>query len=321
MHLSSLIKELLFQYECVTIPNFGAFLTRSLEAKLDDDGTFFPPRKEVTFNQLLSSNDGILANYVAGIKKISYENAIRIIEKEVSVWKKRLQTQTIHFPGVGDIKLNEENKFEFAPWGKVNFELRSYGLHFFKRNKIKEPTFTRKTINVMDEQNKEDLVFTPDQDENKNKLPILKYVAIAAVIVLILGAGYFFSDKYVTEQKIAEQEKAQKQIEKNVQEATFKLEDLSSINIIVSTKSKKEDLILKQDYYSVIAGSFRSMENATRRLEQLKNEGYPAALAEINPEGIHRVAYGRYLDKKEAINMLYFIKYTLKEEAWYLEEK
>ena len=104
MHLSSLIKELLFQYECVTVPNFGAFLTRSLEAKLDDDGTFFPPRKEVTFNQLLSSNDGILANYVAGIKKISYENAIRIIEKEVSVWKRRLQTQTIHFPGVGDRK-------------------------------------------------------------------------------------------------------------------------------------------------------------------------------------------------------------------------
>ena len=56
-------------------------------------------------------------------------------------------------------------------------------------------------------------------------------------------------------------------------------------------------------------------------IEQLKNEGYPAALAEINPEGIHRVAYGRYLDKKEAINMLYFIKYTLEEEAWYLEEK
>ena len=58
-----------------------------------------------------------------------------------------------------------------------------------------------------------------------------------------------------------------------------------------------------------------------KKLEQLKSEGYPAELAEINPEGIHRVAYGRYLTKKEAINMLYFIKYTLKEEAWYLEEK
>ena len=114
---------------------------------------------------------------------------------------------------------------------------------------------------------------------------------------------------------------AQKKIEKNVQEATFELEDLSLINVVASTKSEKEDIILKQDYYSIIAGSFRSVENANKRLEQLKSEGYPAELAEVNPEGIHRVAYGRYLTKKEAINMLYFIKYTLKEEAWYLEEK
>ena len=57
MQVSQYIQELLYQYECVTIPNFGAFLTRSFEAKLDDNGKFFPPRKEVTFNQLLSSND------------------------------------------------------------------------------------------------------------------------------------------------------------------------------------------------------------------------------------------------------------------------
>ena len=62
MQVSQYIQELLYQYECVTIPNFGAFLTRSFEAKLDDNGKFFPPRKEVTFNQLLSSNDGILGN-------------------------------------------------------------------------------------------------------------------------------------------------------------------------------------------------------------------------------------------------------------------
>ena len=99
----------------------SVLLTRSFEAKLDDNGKFFPPRKEVTFNQLLSSNDGILGNYVAGRNKISYENAIRIIEKEVIVWKKRLKTQTVLFPGVGEIKLNQENKFEFSPLGKNKF--------------------------------------------------------------------------------------------------------------------------------------------------------------------------------------------------------
>ena len=321
MQLSSFIQELLYHYECVTIPKFGAFLTRSFETKIDGNGNFFPPRKEVTFNQLLSSNDGILANYVARRNQISYEKAIRIIEREVIVWKKRLQTQTLLFPGVGEIKLNKENKFEFSPLGKINFELRSYGLHFFERNKIKERKFTPKTNNVMEDNNKEDLVFTPDQDENNKKSPFLKYAAIGIISIIMLGAGYFFSDKYVTEQRIVEQEKAQKKIEKNVQEATFELEDLSLINVVASTEPENEEIILKQDYYSIIAGAFRSMENATKKLEQLISEGYPAELAEINPEGIHRVAYGRYLTKKQAINMLYFIKYTLKEEAWYLEEK
>jgi len=56
-------------------------------------------------------------------------------------------------------------------------------------------------------------------------------------------------------------------------------------------------------------------------VRQLIDEGYPAALAAVNPNGLYRVAYGRYDSKKEAINMLYFLKYTLEEDAWYLEEK
>ena len=56
-------------------------------------------------------------------------------------------------------------------------------------------------------------------------------------------------------------------------------------------------------------------------MSQLIDEGYPAGLAQVNPDGLYRVAYGRYDTKKEAINMLYFLKYTLEEDAWYLEEK
>ena len=56
-------------------------------------------------------------------------------------------------------------------------------------------------------------------------------------------------------------------------------------------------------------------------MRQLIQEGFPAEVIGNNVEGLNRVAYGRYETKKEAINMLYFLKYTLKEEAWYLEEK
>ena len=88
------IKELLYQHECVTVPNFGAFLTRSMNILIDtDSGLFLPPRKEVSFNSLLSNNDGVLAHYIAQKEKVSFEQALRRIEKEVRA-QRRCETGT-----------------------------------------------------------------------------------------------------------------------------------------------------------------------------------------------------------------------------------
>ena len=321
MQITALIKELLYQYECVTIPQFGAFLTRAFEAKVDPSGLFFPPRKEVYFNQLLIANDGVLAHHIAQKENFSYEYSLRLVEKEVSSWKKRLKTQTIRFPGVGEIQLNKEKKIEFIPWGQVNFDLKSFGLHFFERENISATYNTTKKINIMEDNNKEDLMFTPENEDKQTKSPILRYVAIGVIGIALLGGSYYFSDKYVTEQRIVEQEKAQKKIEKNVQEATFDLGSLSSINVSAQSNPSEQEVVVYQEFFSVIAGSFRSLNNAEKKVESLKSEGYPAELAQSNPDGLYRVAYGRYSTKKEAINMLYFLKYTLEEEAWYLEER
>ena len=121
MQITALIKELLYQYECVTIPQFGAFLTRAFEAKVDPSGLFFPPRKEVYFNQLLIAKDGVLTHHIAQKENFSYEYSLRLVEKEVSSWKKRLQTQTIRFPGIGEIRLNKEKKNRVYPLGKSQF--------------------------------------------------------------------------------------------------------------------------------------------------------------------------------------------------------
>lgn len=316
MQITRYIQELLYQHECVTIPHFGAFLTRSFGAKVTPDGQFSPPRKEVNFNQLLIANDGVLAHYFAQKEAISYEQALRLIEKEVSSWKRRLQTQTLRFPGVGEIRLNAARKIEFIPWGKVNFDLKTYGLTEFKR----DPLMTNTTPNLMENSNKEDLMFTPEKKNSGSKRgPLLKYAAVGVIGIALLSAAYYFGDQYITEERILAQEKAQQQIEKNVQEATFDLGTLDPIevNVVAASKEVRPDRV----YFSIIAGSFRSIENAEKKVSQLIKEGYPAVLAGGNTEGLHRVAYGRYETKKEAINMLYFLKYTLKEEAWYLEEK
>ena len=319
MLLTRYIQELLYQYECVTIPHFGAFLTRPLMAKVSDGGNFYPPRKEVTFNQLLKTNDGILAHYVAQKEGLTYENALRLIEKEVSSWKKRLKTQTLRFPGVGEILLNFDKKITFIPWGKVNFDSSSFGLTHFKR-KLSNNTIIQPKISSLMKNNNDDLMFTPEKEKTK-KSPMLRYAAIGIIGIALLASSYYFGDQYVTEQRLVAQQKAQQQIEKNVQEATFDLGTLSEIEVSVVSKPVQEATPLDENYYSVIAGSFRSIENAEKKVETLNEEGYTAALAQSSPDGLYRAAYGRFTSKKEAINLLYYIKYTLKEDAWYLEEK
>ena len=46
-----------------------------------------------------------------------------------------------------------------------------------------------------------------------------------------------------------------------------------------------------------------------------KSQGFEAAFAEASPDGLIRVAYGRFESKREAYRLLSFIKYSLEEEA------
>ena len=317
MHLTQYIQELLYKYECVTIPGFGAFLTRPLAAKVTGFGEFYPPSKEVTFNQLLTTNDGILAHFVAQKEMLSYEHALRLIQKEVRNWKKRLKTQTLHYPGVGEIHLNLNKNITFIPWGKVNFETSSFGLTFFNRKSNYKIPIQPKIVSLMENSN-DDLMFTPEKEK---KSQLLRYAAIGIIGIALFASFYYFGDQYVTEKRLAGQEEAQQQIERNVQEATFDLGTLSEIEVSITSDPILSEVILDQNFYSIVAGSFRSIENAKRKIKALKEEGFAAELAQSSSEGLFRAAYGKFSSKKEAINLLYYIKYTLKEEAWYLDER
>ena len=324
MQLQQYIKELLYRHECVTVPNFGAFLTRSIHVLIQTDtGVFTPPRKEVSFNHLLKSNDGILANYMAQKENVSYEQALRKIEKEVIVWKQRLNTQYLTFAGIGEMRLNPQKKISFSPFGSINFDLSSFGLISFIRKPIFTPPLHKKEtkpITIMENENKDDLMFTPAGNENKRS-PIMRYAIISVIGISLIGAVYYFGNQYIADEKAKATEMAQKKIKSNVQKATFNLGALSEVDLTLEANPEViEDAPLAQTYYSVIAGTYRSMENAEKKLAQLQAEGFDAAFTEVNPEGLNRVAYGRFTSKREALNLHNYIRYALKEEAWFLEE-
>ena len=85
MQLETYISDLLYRYECVTVPEFGAFLTQRVSAKiLESNHSFYPPKKELSFNEQIQQNDGLLAHYIADVEKIPYEIAIQKIQKRVA---------------------------------------------------------------------------------------------------------------------------------------------------------------------------------------------------------------------------------------------
>ena len=321
MLIKQYIKELLYIHECVTIPSFGAFLTQSTRAFVNYEvGNFEPPKKIIGFNILLKNNDGVLANHLAKKEKISYEKALKKIEKEVIIWKQRLNTQNLFFPGIGEMKLTYDKKIEFFPSRQINFDSNSFGLKPFQRNLIKKiiPVSDNKNLFHMDNQTKDDLMFTPEGKKSQN--PFLRYAAIAILTIALLGTSYYYGDKYMTEEKIEATKIAQKKIKDNVLNATFDLGTISKIELNFDAENNYIQPVAEYNFYSIIAGSFRSMSNAEKKLSTLIEEGYNAEYSKSSPEGLYRVAYGRFESKKEALKLLNFIRHTLEEEAWYLEE-
>ena len=76
MKISYHIFNLLQEYDCVIVPNFGAFVARNISAKISRDGSrIYPPNKEITFNKSLIKSDGLLINKISSNENISYEVA------------------------------------------------------------------------------------------------------------------------------------------------------------------------------------------------------------------------------------------------------
>ncbi len=331
MELVEKIEELLYSHECVTVPNFGSFLVNNTKASIDfKTGRFLSPKRKISFNILIKQNDGILAKYISSIKNISYVEALKEIDKNIKMWLEKIKVDTLIFRNIGEFYLNKENKTCFQAYNTKNFSYDLYGLEDFKRlplNNGELKIIINKDTNIknitMDNDKKENLAFEPEsKDSIKNSK--FKMVAIITSLIILSVCGYYFGNEYIQNERIRSTEIAQKKIKNNVQKATFDIGSISSLELNVKanieTVVDNTFSVEQGNFYSVIAGSFRDEKNAEKLLNRLKTDGFNASFAKNSPSGLFRVAYGRLETKKEAYQLLNFVKFTLELDAWYLVE-
>ncbi len=305
MNLENYISDLLYRYECVIVPNFGGFVTNETSAKVNHfTHTFYPPSKKITFNSHLKHNDGLLANYIASVDKISFSEAVKSIDTVVKKWKSTLLVEAIEIQKIGSISLNKEGNLLFDPKVSENYLTSSFGLNSFSSPVVKRLGYKEKIRQL-------ETIAPVLPPEKRRKTPVLlKY---AATVAVIFALGSFGWDTYNTnqyqEQLLAEQ-KQQDAVEQKIQQATFVIENpLPTITLNVAKEMKN---------YHVIAGAFRDPLNAEKKVNQLIEQGYNAQILGVNKWNLTTVSYASYGDRLEALKGLRTIKKTVTSEAWLL---
>jgi len=112
------IAYLLTKHECVTIPDFGAFVASKVNDDKSKKRRFISPpgRYSLIFNPEFIQDDGLLAGSIAKEKNISHEEALHLIDDYVDELVSNLiKGKTIAFPWIGEICLSDDRKILFTP--------------------------------------------------------------------------------------------------------------------------------------------------------------------------------------------------------------
>lgn len=308
MNISSHIQDLLYRYECVVLPGFGAFLSQKQSAYIDENSQeFYPPNKVISFNRQLIKNDGLLANYIAEVEAVKYTTASNMIQEFVYDLENSLQNDAkAELANIGKFYLDAEDKLQFEPFSEINFLTQSFGLSSYKAVPVQREVY-KKQVEELEE--KTPLLFTPE----RRKSSFLKYAAIGLIALGVSSfAGLNIYSSQVSKHNIAEQQEAENKLQQQIQQATFVIDNpLPAVTFEVEKQSGN---------YHIVAGAFRVEENAQTKVDELRAEGHKARLIGANKYGLHQVVYSSHQTRREAINKLYEVKRT-NEAAWLLVQE
>ncbi|MEL1239976.1 HU domain-containing protein [Flavobacterium flavipallidum] len=312
MNIEHYISQLLYRYQCVTIPGFGAFLTEIQSAQwVESANSFYPPKKLISFNTNIKNNDGLLANHIARAEKTSYEYAISAIQYEVLQWKKELeQNRTLMVKNVGVFVLSAADNLIFRPSEQKNYLTASFGLSSFIAPAMKREASEEIPTLV---QEREVIALVPEERSGRS------YLKYAAIFILGLAGTAAFSvwNNQIEAQTVLVEKAVQKKVESKIQEATFFIKSPMAPVTLSVKANKGEEEVIKLPYH-VVAGAFRDESNANQVVKKLIKMGYNARRLEVNEHGLYPVLYGSFATYAEAQKLKNEVRESENPEAWLL---
>ena len=273
MEISQYIKELLLLNDCVIIPEFGGFVANYKPATIENN-QFFPPTKEIAFNNKLISNDGLLINYISEAEGIDYFNAKQKLDSFVEETMLNLErNRNVYFEGVGYLHYDSRENLQFEPQLKQNLLVDSYGLQNFSYEKLYQRQMPKPAIKV-EYREPVPVIF---QQRKLKKLVIAIPLLIAMALIPMKHNNEYLSKSDMGMWETLMQSAPATPIQTPEQNLTE-----NAASVVAATKSE-------QFKYFIIGGSFKSEENASKYIQQLKEQGYSGKNLGVF-KGLNRVA-------------------------------
>lgn len=339
MEITPCISELLVFHDCVIIPGFGGFIGNYAPARIDPvHHSFLPPGKKLLFNVNLKQNDGLLANHVASVFGISYDDAVARIEEMAERCRYTLKSgKSFIFEGVGRLYLGREGNLQFEQDKSVNLLPDAFGLAPFISPPVggaTTPVRSERSLTV---------VGAKGAVPHRRTLKAVKWAAALAIpvgLAAVIGvtqyertgsstvenAGIFssmfsrFSSASLVDKKEAptvapetffQQDPAPSVFDDQTEMVEEPLEEVDSQETPVSPSNTG-------DPFAIIIGAFKSEKNALRYIEELKGKGIQASIFDKSSGGLHRVTVGSFSLREEAEQLLSSSKSGDFPDAWLL---
>lgn len=273
------LEHLLYEHECVIIPQFGGFVVNAQDFQFNaKEGKIYPKRKCVAFNEKLKTDDRFLTTEWAKKQSISQKEAsieITAISKEL---KSQISTQEYLTIGeLGAFTLNSENRLSFSPNPDFNADLSVFGL--FPVGLGHALPKERKTV-LVEAPVAEDLPsYTPEPSPIKVSRSTYVYALMAFIIG---GLGAFFLTEPTSNQSQSSLNpiKIEKKVAVPVAVAAPAVPapvQLDTVQKEVIAAPVSVEAPGNQDVIYLVAASFQSLTQAEKGLKEFKSRGFDQA--------------------------------------------
>ena len=253
------ISFLLFDHECVIVPGLGAFVTNTVDAAVDIRlGLISPARKEVVFNNLLSHNDGLLANRIATHERIGFAEANSKIQEFVDSLTSRLRKgETVTLPQIGSMTSNRDNVIVFMADPQSNYNPDSFGLQTI-------------SIRLLPQQSKvqcEEL----KRDEVWRSVSIHRQLSgWAATIVALLCFGQYLGDSSL--RTLSSEQASIISLPTTESSSPVNPSD-EDISYSIADEMPEADSNISQPVFHIIVGSYTTDRDADKKIAELEKQG------------------------------------------------